>query len=384
MENSHKLSFAFSPHSSFGRGEEYWKKAILALEMEYPNLEVLPLEKLSDSHQSVLIASCSEVLGTESFSSPRGMIITFDGTIQEEDIDKCKKIFGKSLLGFVDASQPASLHIPWFKRILLEEKILGTGGGTGEGQVHLGKILEQSLLELQRVKKLHEKVVPLRQEKIKGMSLFSKFAAGFSSGGEFFDIKRDDRQLVILVTCAQSYVASSIILSHFENFQKRKNINKQVIEDFLEELIDECRELGLIDRDNFEAIQLDVIRLDLRTFVFEGFHFGNSRYFSNGKVILESNELPLNENSFEKAYYKGALERGEKLVFASPGVIQNFIAKEEPEVLSKIISQQFENGPKELLNEIFFQLKKQSDEDFLKFDASVLYLEVDSHAFMQV
>jgi len=279
---------------------------------------------------------------------------------------------------------PSAMHRPLFRRILLESKILGTGGGPGEGQAHLGKVLEQSLLELQRVKKLHEKVVPLRQEQIKGISLYSKFAAGFSSGGEFFDIKKTNNEVAIIVTCAQSYVASSIVLGHFENFQKKGDLSKEGFEYFLEELIDECRELELIERDNYELLQLDLIRLNLKTFEFEGFHFGNGRYFSNGKRILGENNLALNENSFEKAYYQGVLERGEKLVFASPGTLQNFKSNDEVELVDKLILEQFDNGARELLNEVFFQLKKNNEEDFLKYDASVIYLEVDSNAFIQV
>lgn len=381
MEKSKGLSFAYSPQS---RTFEYWDGIAQVLKTEFPAVSFYGLESLNDEHESILIISLYEVLGDTSFSSPRGVIITFDGEVTEKQIESCRTIFSKNLLGFIDISKPSLLHAPWFKRIVLESKILGTGAEVGAGQVHLGKILEQSLLELQRVKKIHEKVVPLRHEKIKGVHLYSKFAAGYASGGEFFDIKKDDHQVVIIVTHAKSYVASSIVLNHFEQFQKIKKVTREVIEDFLEELIDECRELELIDRDSPETLQLDMLKLDLRTFEYEGYHFGHGAYFSNGTKLSNENERALNENFFEEAHYEGKLDRGEKLIYASPGTLLNFELKGEKDLLSKIVREQTPNGPREVLNEIFFQLKKKNEEDFLKFDASVIYLEVDSNAFVQV
>lgn len=384
MEKTNGLSFSYSPKSFGDSQKDYWNAVNHLLKMEFSNINFYQLKKLSEEHVGILIVSIEEVLGEETFLSPRGAIITFDGEISEKQIEFCRSIFNKSLLGFIDTSKPALLHVPWFKRIVFESQVLGTGAEVGAAQIHLGKILEQSLIELQRVKKLHENVVPLRHEKIKGINLYSKFAAGFSSGGEFFDIKKDDQQIIIIVTHSKSYVASSIALNHFEDFQKVKNANKELIEDFLENLIDECRDLDLIDRDTPETLQLDILRLDLRTFEYEGFHFGHGSYFSNGRKLSNENQRALNENFFEEAHYSGQLERGEKLIYASPGVLQNFDSRGEKGLLNKIILEQFDNGPREVLNEIFFQLKKNNEEDFLKFDASVIYLEVDANAFIQV
>lgn len=381
MDKSPGLSFAFSPNSS---PKGYWDGIDHILKAEFPAVSFYGLNSLDEVHESILILSLNEVLSESQFTSPRGVIITFDGEVTEKQIEQCRSIFSKNLLGFIDIGRPPLLHAPWFKRIVLESKILGTGAEVGAGQVHLGKILEQSLIELQRVKKIHERVVPVRHEKIKSVHLYSKFAAGYSSGGEFFDIKKDEHQLIVIVTHAKSYVASSIVLNHFEEFQKLKNVTRETIEDFLENLIDECRELDLIDRDEPETLQLDLLRLDLRTFEYEGYHFGHGAYFSNGQKLSNENERALNENFFEEAHYEGSLQRGEKLIYASPGVLLNFDLRTEKELLNKIVREQIQNGPREVLNEIFFQLKKNNEEDFLKYDASVIYLEVDANAFIQV
>ncbi len=383
--NKTGLNFVYTEKSFHEADSDYWQQVESELKPDFPNVHFKEFSIDSDERfDSIIICSLEEALGDESLSSPRGVIITFKESIEPTEIEKVRAIYGKGLLGFIDSGKPALLHNPWFKRIVLESKVLGTGAQQGLGQVHLGKVLEQSLMELQRVKKLHEKVVPLRQEKVKSVNLFSKFAAGYSSGGEFFDIKKTDTQMLIIVTHAQSYVASSIILSHFEKLQQSKFYNREILEDFLEDLVNECRELDLIDRDEPESLQLDMILLDLKTYHYEGYHFGKGAYFSNGHKLSNENERALNENFFEEAHYEGSLERGQKLIFVSPGVLQNFEVKGEKGLLTKIIKEQFDNGPREVLNEIFFQLKKNTEEDFLKYDASVIYLEVDPNAFMQV
>lgn len=383
MIENQGLKFIYSSHSFPKEKPDYWDGIATALKSQFPSIS---FENYSGQRgeEGIFVYSIDEALDGNLATPTRGVIISFIGGIEEEQIKNIRKIFDKSLLGFIDISQPALLHVPWFKRIANESKILGTGAEKGIGQVHMGKVLEQSLKELQRVKRIHEGLVPLRHEKVKNINVFSKFAAGYASGGEFFDLIKDDGKVVILVSHTNSYVSSSIILNHFEELQKSKEKNKECLEIFLENLIDECRELDLIDRDNPDTFQLDILSLDLKRFKYEGFHFGKAGYFSNGVKISKENSFALNENSFEETYYEGTLQRGERFVYISPGVLANFKERSSEDLLDKIIKEQIINGPRELLNEIFFQLKKNNKDEFLKYDASVIYLEVDENAFIQV
>ena len=129
---------------------------------------------------------------------------------------------------------------------------------------------------------------------------------------------------------------------------------------------------------------MDIIRLDLRTYEYEGFHFGKGCYYSDGVKKISSNTLPINENSFEQSYFHGVLRRGQKLIYVSPGAFQNYAEKGQKDKIETVILEQFKNGAREILNEAFFQLKKDNEEDFLKYDASIIYLEVDPNAFIQV
>ena len=49
-------------------------------------------------------------------------------------------------------------------------------------------IMEKAMAQLQRVKNLHGRIIPLRQEKLKRVKILSKYYVGKSPGGEFFDI----------------------------------------------------------------------------------------------------------------------------------------------------------------------------------------------------
>ncbi len=310
-----------------------------------------------------------------------GVIVLYSSTDLDNDVEDLDDKYGEYIKGYLDETKIKTFAPRLIKSIIQDELLQSTVENTQE---HLGKVLEQSLLELQRVKKLHEKVVPIRQEKIKSVTLYSKFAAGFSSGGEFFDLKKSDKEIVIMLTSTKSYVASSVVLGHFEEFQKNGDSSKAGIEDFLEELIDECRSLELISREDYKLLQLDIIRLDLRTYEYEGFHFGKGCYYSDGVKKIASNKLPINENSFEESYFHGVLRRGQKLIYVSPGAFQNYEEKQQEDKIETVILEQFKNGAREILNEAFFQLKKDNEEDFLKYDASIIYLEVDPNAFIQV
>ncbi|MBC98668.1 MAG: hypothetical protein CME63_13035 [Halobacteriovoraceae bacterium] len=333
------------------------------------------------SRKGLVFCSKDEVDHYNRASLASGVIILYsDGELGEE-VESLDENFGDFIKGYLDDSKLKTFG-PRLIKSLIQDKLLDST--VEDTQEHLGKVLEQSLLELQRVKKLHEKVVPMRQEKLKGVTVFSKFAAGFSSGGEFFDIKKSEKELVIMLTSTQSYVASSVILGPFEEFQKNGDSSKEGIEDFLENLIDECRSLDLISREDYELLQLDIIRLDLRTYEYEGFHFGKGCYYSDGVKKISSNTLPINENSFEQSYFHGVLRRGQKLIYVSPGAFQNYAEKGQKDKIETVILEQFKNGAREILNEAFFQLKKDNEEDFLKYDASIIYLEVDPNAFIQV
>ena len=199
-------------------------------------------------------------------------------------------------------------------RSCLEEQI-----NPGEVSQQMNRIVGRSLAELQRLKRLHERIVPMRKENYKGLNIVSKFGAGESSGGEFFDIVKGDKEFLVLVTSSSSYVVSSMVLTHFEYFREIKtSFSNQEMEKFLTNLSIEIRERGFDEYDE-RVVEIFLMRIDLNSFQIEGHQFGEFELKSIKETVVIPNELPLDDMFFEKSHFTSRLDRGEKLLILSPG-----------------------------------------------------------------
>jgi hypothetical protein len=286
--------------------------------------------------------------------------------------------------GFIQIEQPALTYYPLLSSTLKRNELFGPVGNIDRVYENIKKVIDLAGYELQRAKKLHEQLVPIRHEKLQGLSLSSKFAAGLGPGGEFFDFVKKDHQLCLIVASSKSYIASSVVLTHFEKFQRTFGGDQESLEDFMEELIDECRSLDLIDRDQPELLQFAIIMFDINRMSYLAYQFGNFAIKSNKEMTIPPNQYPFHESFFEKAQYSGKLERGEKVILLSPGCVSNFDDKLSRMEIQALIGQNLEKEARNAINEVFFQLKRGLAGDFLKRDASVVFIEVDKNAILQV
>lgn len=289
-----------------------------------------------------------------------------------------------NLISPIDISRDHRFHIPLLRsgggRLREEDerkKLLSVGE-------NLNKMIEFSQVELQRVKKLHEMVVPMKNDNFKGVKILSKFAAGEGAGGEFFDIVRGEHELLLLLTNTTSYVASSVILSHFEKLRAFSHFERSKISNFVSNLSEELKDLELVDFENSDALQLLVVKIDLSKMSFEGLQFGKTELISSKGHTLESNNFPVNKGFIEQAEFKFDLERGERFVISSPGVRMNCGGLMDDKKYEDFVKEKLPLGARELLNELYFQLKKKRESDFLKYDASVIYIEVDKNVIVEV
>lgn len=283
---------------------------------------------------------------------------------------------GKRIL-VLDQERASRVHLPLVRMALADfegrfsesQEKLSTGVG-------LSQLVTHSLKELQRVRKIHETLVPLREEKLKAITLSSKFAAGEASGGEFHDVFEGEREIVFLLTHSSSYVLTSQVLSLFSELKESRRYDREGIEFFLKQLSKEST--GQIKTGH--ELQLFILHIDLKSLEAFGFNFGSTSLCSTHPLKCSANTFPFSEAFLEKAYFEGRLERDGKYVFLSPGVEKNW--KEQP--LQGVVTKLISKGPKHLLNEIFYRLRRGREETFLDYDASVIYLEVDSHAIYQI
>lgn len=281
---------------------------------------------------------------------------------------------------FIDYSRDAEFYIPVLRSALLARDGAGKMSEIKEMSLKLNALVTQNLLELHRLKRLHEKLVPLRSEKLKGVSIYSKFAAGESSGGEFFDTVCFDKDVLILMASSTSYVASSAILGHFEDLRNSKTFDEQSFEKFITSLSYELKKY------QHNEVELTLITLDIHSMQVSGYNFGAGTIWKNGEALNKPNELELNPIFVEKAKVDFKISRGEQILIRSAGYAKNLqsTALEQNEKWVEFLKSIENKSIYEKMSELFFKLKKDMTKDFLKTDASVIIIEVDKNAILQV
>ena len=362
------MEFVFIPGNQLDQLEKYskFKNKIFLIEVfdEDFTQNIISNLKLNDDEEIYLV-----------FNS---------NAISAEDLFAIKKILieNNSIGGWIDTNYEVEFYVPFFRHLLKRQE-----NGEKIGKLkNVGKQLEglvgNTLAELQRVKNIHEQVVPMRNEKMKGVEILSKYSAGEKSGGDFFDIISDKNEFVLLLTTSVSYVVSSVILAHFEVLKKKKSLDDKVIWDLIGDIESELGELGFGKK--AEDIQLFVVKFDLKKFTAKGYIFGRFELISNIKGIVTGNDYPVKKVFADKAHIDIPFKRGEKIVLLSPGVRNNFAELVKENDLTCFLRDNFSKSGKALLNELFFNLHKNSREDFLIYDASAIFIEVSKNAIFQV
>src|SRR5690606_24243481 len=108
----------------------------------------------------------------------------------------------------------------------------------------LNDALSNVEIEMLKVKRMYEKAVPRRIDNIKGMSFYSKYAAGENSGGEFFDLFRDKNKVFVMASATTSYLASSTLISLFTSFKQEKSFGQNALKTFLGSIEEEIKHMN--------------------------------------------------------------------------------------------------------------------------------------------
>lgn len=281
---------------------------------------------------------------------------------------------------FIDYSRDAEFYLPVLRSALLARDGADKMSEVKQLSVKLNALVSQNLSELHRLKRLHERLVPMRGEKLKGLSIHSKFAAGESSGGEFFDTVAREKEVLVLLASSRSYIASSAILGHFEELRSKNSFDDASLESFVTALSYELKKLQSGD------VELLLFTIDMKTMEIKGYNYGAATIWKDGSAINKANELEVNPNFVEKARIEFKLARGEKVLVRSSGLAKNLAQTDyaKDENWLAFLDKSTDKSAQELLSELFFQLKKNVETDFLKTDASAILIEVDKNAIVQV
>lgn len=238
--------------------------------------------------------------------------------------------------------------------------------------------------ELIRVKRAHEQNRPKRFQDLKGLKALSKYAAGDSVGGEFFDIFTSQGKIFLMMSETSSYLASSSILQIFADFKEKKDLGQKAEIDFLNEIKTEVQEINKSKKKKPLTVNMLTAILDLNTYEARGHVFGEFKLVSSRqKLNFAGNKLNFLEDKFEDALYTRSLDRGERLLILSPGFVKNW-EELSPELMIESLLNNKKIKLLDVLDEVFFQLKKDSKGGFLAYDASAIMLEVQKNVMLQI
>ncbi len=299
---------------------------------------------------------------------------------QPEQLEKkiqrwCEKEFRG---GVIDTAQPAYHLIPSIIQLL--------EGVSRKDLIQINQqvsdIHTQFDNEIMKIKQIHGQIVPKRFDEIKGIKILSKYGIGSSSGGDFFDIAHNNSNLTFLMTSAKSYLATSIILASFSNFKTDNDLSPEASIGFLENLEEQLSKLAQSQPKNTE-IELLFLNINLKDLSVSGFSFGNNIIYGNTKL-----QPPTNTTHFAKALlkdtrFKSTLERGDKFLLLSPGLMRNLSNDEEISSIFQKIRSQISDNSVDLLNNIFVDLLQTRNSNILNHDAFAVVVEVKPNVIIQ-
>ena len=270
------------------------------------------------------------------------------------------------IFGFVDLSQEIEYNIPilknylslnFTKHALKLEKLADD----------LDKVYEYTQSQLFQIKDLHDRFVKVRTDKLKGMTLTSKFMAGEKSGGEFFEIVQNDLEMLFIQAGSNSYLLSSMILSEIEMLKEKSsshNLQKEA-ESFQKIISHHARE-------NNAELTYCMMNLNLKTLEASFTLKGRGYIYFQGELL-----------SFDKPM-KLKLKPSDRLCVISEGAMNNWDALNPNLTTKKFFGSNKEMPTKELVNEFFFEVSRNKAGKFLIYDALMAVVDIEENALYQL
>ncbi len=299
-------------------------------------------------------------------------------TVSEEDSDNINEIelIGKSnfsCLGIIDFTRPVGFNIPFINSYILNRTVVSTQKSLLK---RLNGVMQSVLGQLQRVKGLHQKMVPIRSETIRGIKINSRFCAGTSSGGEFFEFFKNSQSLWLFSLNATSYITIGSFLSLVEMWREQNTLTKEFVTDSLKTHMSEFEGLG--------ELSLFVCQINLISHDATIMNIGSHELLGKSKVVAGKNDLSYPNEKLDFKEINLRLDKGERFLLLSPGFFKNSNDKLNNESYYQFIKSHWIET-NDLIQEITFQTKKKyNDLDFLPYDQTVLTIEVDKNAISKV
>lgn len=310
------------------------------------------------------------------------IIILFESSKKSHGIDIIKETFmhKDNVLSIIDLDIDFEFHIPLLRTIINSYQRENDIRKLETISSKLEEVVNETTQELVKIKKIHEKLVPVKNEKIKSLKIVSKYAPGEKPGGDFFDVIKKENEILLFLSTSPSYLVSSVILTHFSYLNEYDSFTKDILVEFGKNLLDE---LPVILDGMEDGVDFTIMKINLKNLDVEGINIGRGRQISNRNAFVPQSGQ-ITKNNIIDGYFNYKLDRGEKLLVLSSGMSKNTNDILNGDNSIKFLKGMFNLAPKEALNEIFYHVKKDIKGSFLKFDTSVIYIEVDKNAIVQI
>lgn len=300
------------------------------------------------------------------------------------------KLIDSNILGLINIGLPKEMVAAQLKLLtahLQEDREIIGPEDLKEMAGDINLILQKVEKEMERIKKLHTDLMPKRYQDIKGLHLLSKFASGESLGGEFFDLAEINHKIFFFLSSSNSYLTSSLILNTFNELKSHDDINLNDLKKVISDIHNELNVLGQTKKKKKINLELMIGIINLKNLKLEGFNFGQNTFVSslkNDKQMVSVNDYPVDLNFENQAAFEIKLERGAIGYFISSGIKKNCQAHLRGQDYLQFILKNTSLYKEDMLQEVFFELRKERENEFLENDATMIYLQIDPSMIVEV
>ena len=270
------------------------------------------------------------------------------------------------IFGFIDMSQEIDYNTPILKNYV-NLNFSAHAVQLDQMASDLDKIHEFTKSELIRVKDLHDRLVKVRVDTLKGVTVTSKFMAGEKSGGEFFDMIQTDHNFLFIQGGSDSYILSSLILNEMEVLKLSLPTTsvKAQSEHFEKMIKHHAAETGA-------ELNYCIINIDTKTLQADCQFQGKGYLYYQNELIDFSEAVKIKMKPSEKFY------------LLSSGALKNLTELNPKLSVKNFYKENSDKNTRDLINEFFFEVSRNKSGNFLIYDALMTVIEVEQKTLYQL
>lgn len=346
--------------------DEYLKKLFLRAHLP-PRFLSWEDSKISTNSPLILVVDEDSIEALTEICEFRDLkvIIALNTRKEFKLVSKLTNQFEK-IFGFIDLSQELDYNTP----ILLNYINLNFSAHAlklDKLANDLDKIYEYTKSELIKVKDLHDRLVKVRVDSLKGITVTSKFMAGEKSGGEFFDMIQTGNEFLFLLAGSDNYIVSSLILSEIEVLKLSAPTTslKNQTDHFLKMIIKHAT-------DNKANLNYCMVSINLSNLKAECQFKGEGFLYFQNQLMDFSQPISM------------TIKPSEKFYLLSGGAIKNLSLLNPDLSVENFYKENSDKNTKDLINEFFFEVSRNKAGSFLIHDALMNVIEVDQNKIYQL